>query len=735
MERSMKTASNILGTIKWTSGGADGGGYVTAIQYALDGTAVSRNDCALAHIRKPGATIWTELFRIGDNISEADYAYQLGERCYEIAVAEQDSNLIYAAWHGRLWKSTDGGSTWAKTGFKGGAIDTTLMYGIFETRLGGQHLRIDPLDKTTVLFAHPYDGVYRSTDAGATWALIPGLPIPTDSVGANVAFDRTSGAGAGGRCSRLAICIRGRGTYVSTTTATGTYTLSSGGPTTSTSMDWSNGKLFVTGDGVGNAAAIHVLASGTWADVGGGRIASCVAVHLTNQNKIAALSVGGANHISADGGATWSTTDNFDNVFRCDDIPWMSFTPHGYLALGGMAWDPLQADRLVITNGIGVFYLDGPPATGSTKWISMTLGIKQILGESLVVTPTGDLMLSVQDRGIMTFTRENAKRQTFKHGPDVDKSIQHGNGTDYAADNPNHWVVVRTENSNENFPPYIHQTYDAGKSWNAVPGAPSSMRAGNVAMGVDGNILWASSNISGNTGLFRGTDDNGATWFTPNFAGISLTGAQFHYAYTFRRSILFNDKANPSTFYVYCFGNRAHDATDLYGVWKSTDKGRNFALLKSGYIESEGQDFYHGKLRGVPGKAGHMVWVRGPSDAHPTPPASGGFYMTTDDWATKTLMAGWAGPEDIAFGPNPLGGYPAIYVLGWRGGQHGIWGCFDFNAATKAGTWQRLTGFPMGHADENSLIAADPVAFGRLYFAPSSGGLLVGDLVDEVQGT
>ena len=122
---------------------------------------------------------------------------------FDIAIDPTNSQNLWLATGGGLWKSTDGGNTWStNTDFQLpalGVMDVTidptntnnmyigiLMHGVFKSTDGGNtwsntglnqycyRVAMDP-SNSNVLLAGCTNGVYRSADAGATWSLV----IPT----------------------------------------------------------------------------------------------------------------------------------------------------------------------------------------------------------------------------------------------------------------------------------------------------------------------------------------------------------------------------------------------------------------------------------------------------------------------------------------------------------------------------------------------------------------------------
>jgi photosystem II stability/assembly factor-like uncharacterized protein len=117
----------------------------------------------------PSALSWTAL---GPQPIEFDYwsQGQASGRVSSIAVSSVDPSVAYvAAAHGGVWKTTDGGATWAP-----------LTDGLSSLASGA--LAIDPSDDDVIYYAtgeqheafdsYFGDGLFRSSDAGANWVKI-----------------------------------------------------------------------------------------------------------------------------------------------------------------------------------------------------------------------------------------------------------------------------------------------------------------------------------------------------------------------------------------------------------------------------------------------------------------------------------------------------------------------------------------------------------------------------------
>src|SRR5690606_38674937 len=109
---------------------------------------------------------------ITDHFTRHQRNYYGGEG---LALDPNDPNIVYiacgrqtAAWAGKvaLCKSTDRGATWSKVPLE------VPMGGNDDYRWAGPRLVVAPADSRTLFFASRKDGLFRSTDAGASWASV-----------------------------------------------------------------------------------------------------------------------------------------------------------------------------------------------------------------------------------------------------------------------------------------------------------------------------------------------------------------------------------------------------------------------------------------------------------------------------------------------------------------------------------------------------------------------------------
>ena len=117
-----------------------------------------------------GGRTWNKVLYLGDSLSAADLELQPGHPNVVFATMwraqRKPWTIISGSNAGGIYKSTDGGTTWAKLG---GGLPTGLF--------GRANVAISNANPNRIyadIEAKPGGGIYRSEDAGATWALING---------------------------------------------------------------------------------------------------------------------------------------------------------------------------------------------------------------------------------------------------------------------------------------------------------------------------------------------------------------------------------------------------------------------------------------------------------------------------------------------------------------------------------------------------------------------------------
>jgi photosystem II stability/assembly factor-like uncharacterized protein len=262
-------------------------------------------------------------------------------RTNSIAVNPVNTNIIYiGAAGGGIWKTTDAGSSWSP-------ITDNL------TSLACGAVTLDPSNPSTVYFgtgelnysldSYYGDGIYRSTDAGATWQ-----KIATTSQGS--------------RFSQIVV-DPGNSSIIYAAGSLGVYKSTNGGSTWSSTGSGSNANCLVMSPV--NSAILYATVGGTGANTvkkstdGGSTWTSLttglpstmyrtqLAIAPSNALVIYAsitIASGSAIYRSTDGGTTWSLRTSAVNYLGSQG--WYD---------NAIAVDPANSDKIVV-GGLDIYY-------------------------------------------------------------------------------------------------------------------------------------------------------------------------------------------------------------------------------------------------------------------------------------------------------------------------------------------------------------------------------------------
>src|SRR5207253_10520027 len=148
-----------------------------------------------------------------------------GEGVYEIVVAPSDCNRLYMAYRKKVYRSTDRGASWTETAFTySGTMDPTDPY-----RIWGEKAAVDPANPDVVYVGTVSAGLYTTTNGGTSWSLVPGVGVPGVQGITGIVFDGSSGT-TGGKTNTVYAGRNGTGVYRSRD-AGSSWALLSGGST------------------------------------------------------------------------------------------------------------------------------------------------------------------------------------------------------------------------------------------------------------------------------------------------------------------------------------------------------------------------------------------------------------------------------------------------------------------------------------------------------------------------
>lgn len=623
------------------------------------------NNGAILRSADKGAT-WqrtTLPFKVGGNMPGRG----MGER---LAVDPRDNRRVYFAAEGGngLWRSTDYGATWAKvTSFPNAGnyvADPSDTSGYQSQNQGLTWVTFDPASPAVYVgVADKENPVYRSLDSGATWQRIPGQPT--------------------GHIAHKGV-VQGKYLFIATSDTGGPY------------------------DGGAGQVARLDTGTGVWTDVSPVPVADRYHGYsglTVDRQRPGTLMV--ATQISwwpdaiffrsTDYGATWTRIwdwNGYPNRSKryAMDIsanPWLDFNstaqaPEESPKLGWMnesvEIDPFDSDRLLYGTGATVY-----GTTELTKWdagATFTIkpfarGIEETAVLDLASPPTGaPLVSALGDIGGFHHASLDTVPASFHDTP----SLGSNTGLDFAELSPSFFVRVgNAGDAGGATPVNIGVSTDGGKSWHPGQQPSGVTGGGTVAVGADANaVVWSPAGAGVHHSTTRGSSWTAST-------GIPA-GAKVE-----------SDRVNPKTFYGYASGK----------FYVSTDGGASFTA-SSAAMPAQGRV----NLKAVPGVAGE-VWLAGET----------GLLRSTDSGRTFTAVSTVSAGINVAFGKAaPGSSRPAVFLVGTVDGVDGV-----FRSDNNGAAWVRINDDAHQYGNAGDALAGDPRVHGRVYLGTNGRGILYAD--------
>ena len=718
----------------WKNVRIDGGGFVSGIVFnpGQRDLIYARTDIGGAYRWNATGSTWVPLL---DWVGWDRWGWN---GVLSMAADPVQTNRVYAAvgmytnsWdpnNGAILRSTDRGASWQTFNlpFKVG--------GNMPGRGQGERLAVDPNDNRIVYFgAEGGNGLWRSTDYGATWARVTAFPNagnyaqdPSDPNGyltgnqgvTWVEFDQSTGStGTATRTIYVGVADKQNPVYRSTDAGV-TWQRIPDQPTGFLAhkavVDPTGGFLYIAtsdtgGPYDGGKGDVWKLAraTGAWT-----RISPVPSTSTDDYFGYSGLTIDKQNPGSLvvatqiswwpdviffrtrDGGATWSRVWDYPNGYpnRVNrytmDIsanPWLDFNtapsqPEQTPKLGWMTEsleiDPFDSNRMLYGTGATLY-----ATTNLTAWDSasgtftvrpMARGIEETAVLDLASPPSGAPLISaLGDIGGFRHDDLAAVPANFHDTPNLGSNTS----LDFAEANPS--VLVRVGNGDRAANPNLNRigvSTDGGRTWyqGQEPGGVTG--GGTVAIATDASaVVWSPQGTSVQFSTTRGS-----SW-SPS-SGIP-TGA-----------VVEASRTNPQRFFGYAAGR----------VYASTDGGRTFTAGASGLPDG-------GKLKTVGGD----VWVAG----------TGGLYRSTDNGATFARVSTVSAAVNVGFGKAAPGrAYPAVFLVGTVDGVAGV-----FRSDDTGGAWVRINDAQHQYGNAGEAVTGDPRVFGRVYLGSNGRGILVAD--------
>ncbi|AZM50723.1 xyloglucanase [Streptomyces sp. WAC 06738] len=720
----------------WRNARIDGGGFVPGIVFnrSEPGLAYARTDIGGAYRWRESDKTWTPLL---DSVGWDDWGHT---GVASIASDPVEPDKVYAAvgtytndWdpgNGAVYRSADRGATWRKSPlpFKLG--------GNMPGRGMGERLAVDPHDNDVLYLGAPSGhGLWRSTDAGVTWAEVTAFPNPgnyvedpgdpsgyaSDNQGVVwVTFDESTGsASSPTRTVYVGVADTQNSVYRSTD-AGATWERLPGQPTGYLAhkgvLDAENGFLYLAysdkgGPFDGGAGQVwrYATATGEWRDISPVPAADTTfgysGLSVDRRNPGTVMVTGYSSwwpdtqiFRSTDSGAGWTRAWDFtsypdrENRFTMDvsSVPWLSWgadpqPPEQTPKLGWMTEaleiDPFDSDRMMYGTGATIYGTENLTAWDAGAKFTVTpmvRGLEETAVLDLISPPSGAPLLSaLGDVGGFRHTDLTQVPDLMYTQPNFTTTTS----LDYAETRPD--VVVRTGNAGSG--PHVAFSADNGAHWSAGQDPGGVTGGGTVAAAADGSrFVWSPQGAGVHTTTGSGTSWTAATGIP---AGATVEA----------------DRVDPEKFYGFAAGR----------FYVSTDGGATFTARPSTGLPAAGDV----RFKAVPGREGD-IWLAGGSGG------TYGLWHSTDAGATFARVPGVDEADTIGFGKAAPGAtYQALYTSARIGGVRGI-----FRSTDAGATWERINDDAHQWGRTGAAITGDPRVFGRVYVSTNGRGVVYGDV-------
>jgi hypothetical protein len=707
-----------------------GGGNVSGVSSANDGTIVNRIDVYGGYVLDPGKTQWRQLIT-ATSMPTMWSKPKAGTGIQEVAIAPSDSNRIYVQYKGHLLKSIDRGVKFIDTTYQPVPMNANGAYG----RGFGDKMSVDPKNPDHIIAGAPTGVMRQSNDGGATWqdtSVLAGLEETKISQGeprvfsvghTGLAYDESSGL-VGSKTKVAYAASWGRGIWRTSDGGT-TWQQLPGSPlhVMHAGID-SSGDYFVIDGYTGQQLSIMKYSGGTWSNVSGPLnipnygIGGVENPYLAVDTKVKGHVVAGVAQYN--GKTTFETNDSGLNWRAIDiyvtktDVAWLTVDAQrqGYLVASDMIFDRSNSGRIWMAFGhdVETGLLSG--TSSRLDFSRSTRGMESMVSTKAVSTSRWPIF-GMYDFGVFYGTN-NLDDWSFKKGPistfggTISISVSPFNADYVAQSNTNY-------TTNGNNPAFDASGYsaDAGTTWIKFPTLPPGgplvgFSCGAISVSSPGNIVWAPGYCSTyeNAQPYY-TKDGGQTWSPVNLPGVTTYPKDSIGAWFFRnRQTVTADTMTPGTFYL-------HMA--LEGVFKSVDGGATWIRVYNSTKIAESDDTQSKDVMvAAQGKAGVLYYTDGATGGNdyfgPDVNAGSSLMRSVNGGSVWSPIAGVSKVVDIGFGKAQAATGPAsIYILGDVNGVYGVWRSVD-----DAATWQQIGKNTYG-IDNFQSISGDMNTFGKVY--------------------
>ena len=562
------------------------------------------------------------------------------------------------------------------------------------------------------------------TGTHADWNFYNADWIQGNPGGLPVAFDPTSST-ASSFTHGIAACPYGSGVFESTDGGS-TWAQASGGPTTCRNMIYDKfGQIWVSDDTSSGSlsniwkyscASAPCGSTGTWTNLnlGGGNANSVQAIAADGGSASAATEVlwfgccagaAASGMFTLNGGSTVSAPNSLTITQSAQDVPWLAQN-EAFMGTGSISFDTYvsnpcgAAHCMIMGEGVGLWYAKVPSSISATAitWSSITAGYEQLIAQSILALPNGNVVASVQDRDTFGLTSLTSYPPNPSYWPNL-ACCSIGTQADYASLSPT-TVVAAAINNNGVFSTNGAATFSA---WNSLP----SEGSGGAIAASDANH-WLFVALQSQGGDPFCTSDGSTTW---NKQTILTVPNGDGWGGGFARWTAAADRVNSGTFFLY------NNGTTAPGIYLTQNNCSTWAKVLTGHLFG-GADVANMRVRTVPGEAGDLLIVNGEGNGidycttnFSTPATTctevttGNGYPHTTDFAT-----------DVCAGPIAPGkSYPSVSFMGEVDGVFGLWYSDD-----KFQTWTQYAVPPTYDAYQS--LSCDPNNLHQIFLGQGGSG-------------
>jgi hypothetical protein len=703
----------------WAQVKIGGGGYVTGIDKSTDETTiVCRNDTYGGHVWNSSTSSWDELITYSSMPAGALPDGTAG--VFELRVAPSNSNRLYMMTNGSTYRSDNRGVTWVDVNMSYDTAGSELARGV--TRFMGQKMAVDPINPDVVYLGTPTGGVYVTFNAGASWSQISTGSIPACSTtfgGVNpghpgMCFDATSGS-TGGKTNTIYIPVYGSGVYRSTNAGSTWASISSPLPKVRHAKVDQSGNYWAAGLNSDDSQSNLYKYSGSWSaqlsPATYGDAVDSLVIDPANASRVIIFGQKGEPSLSTNGGTSFGSAIPYTTASTA--IPWLAYTSQTYMSMGDVIF--VGSNEIWMANGIGVAKCTFSATPSSIVWnFDTTKGIENLTSNDVVVppSPNNKLFCGAWDRAIHIVT-DPTTYPSF-HYPD--NNFRMAWNTDWATSDPN-FIALLSSFGDVTFSKFGWKSTDGGSTWAAFPTSPGStgtipLQSGGQWSINGGAIACASpTNIvavpAGNNMPWY-TKDGGTTWTEIVISGVPTSGETgFGWAYYNNFRCVCADRVTPNTFYLYNYLTGTNANTGK--VYRSTNSGDTWSVIGDNVPNPSS----FGSIKAVPGFAGHLFFNGG--GAGGANPGNTRLMRSTDSGATWAEIPGYTirEPHALGFGAaSPGQSYPSVAFAGWLDGVYGVWRSND-----NCVTWRNMGTYPLGWLNRFISLDGSKEVYGTWYGA------------------